>query len=184
MRRQAVLVAPPTGRIRSLLRSCRPDAQRGGFEPKSTRTLTPGDYWPLPIKAGRFACGRVLQTQGDHLPMPTRNFLGGLHAWVGDKPPTAGDLAGIRFAAYGIMHLRAIVRVGGRVLGNRPLEADDIELPLMLDAHGGPATRVVRGAQTVRPARRDEWGSLPILGFWGYDFIQSLADKLALEGTV
>lgn len=116
--------------------------------------------------------------------MPSlRTFFGWLHAWVGDAPPTAGDLEGIRFVAYGIMHLRGIVRVGGRVLGNRPLEADGIELPLMLDAHGGPQTRVLRGAQTVLPARRDERGTLPVLGFWGYDFIQSLAEKLALDGT-
>jgi hypothetical protein len=149
------------------------------FEPKSTRSLTPGDFWPVPLEDGRFACGRVLQTTGDHLPTPTRTFFGALHGWLGMAPPTADDLVGSPLVAFGIMHVRAIVRVGGRVLGNRALEQDGIELPLMLDAHGGPTTKVVRGAQTVRSARRDEWGRLPVLGYWGYDFIAALAGRLA-----
>jgi hypothetical protein len=154
------------------------------FEPKSTRSLTPGDYWAVPLADGGFACGRVLQTEGDHLPTPTRTFFGGLHGWFGKSPPTSEDIAGAALVAFGIMHVRAIVRVGGRVLGNRPLEADGLELPLMLDAHGGPTTRVVRGAQTVRAARRAEWGRLPVLGFWGYNFIQTLADKMARDRKV
>ncbi|MGD0525538.1 MAG: hypothetical protein ABSE49_10360, partial [Polyangiaceae bacterium] len=139
------------------------------FEPKSTRSLTTGDYWAVPLTDGGFACGRVLQTEGDHLPTPTRTFFGGLHDWLGKSPPTSEDIAGAPLVRFGMMHLRAIVRLGGQVLGNRPLEADGVELPVMLDAHGGPTTRVVRGAQSVRTARREEWGTLPILGVWGYD---------------
>jgi hypothetical protein len=158
-----------------------PGAAAYPFEPKSTRSLTPGDYWAVPLADGSFACGRVLQTEGDHLPTPSRTFFGGLHAWLGTSAPTSEQVAGATFVDFGIMHIRAIVRVGERVLGNRPLEADGIELPLMLDAHGGPTARVVRGAQTLRTARREEWGTLPVLGFWGYDFIQTLAEKMARD---
>ena len=151
------------------------------FEPKSTRSLTPGDYWAVPLSDGGFACGRVLQTDGDHLPTPSRTFFGGLHDWFGKSAPTSENIAGATFVDFGIMHVRAITRVGGQVLGNRSLAADAIELPVMLDAHGGPTARVIRGAHTLRIARREEWGTLPVLGFWGYDFIQTLAEKMARD---
>jgi hypothetical protein len=151
------------------------------FEPKSTRSLTPGDYWAVPLTDGGFACGRVLQLEGDHLPTPSRTFFGGLHDWLGEAAPTSDDIAGALFVDFGVMHIRTIVHTGGQVLGNRPLEADAIELPLMLDAHAGPRTRLVRGAQTVRVARREEWGTRAVLGVWGYGVTKVRAEKMARD---
>jgi hypothetical protein len=74
------------------------------------------------------------------------------------------------------MHIKAITNTGGAVLGERPLEADAIELPILLSAHGVPDTMILRGAEPLRPARDDEWGTLPVLGYWGYDFISELAE--------
>ena len=36
---------------------------------------------------------------------------------------------------------------------------------------------VLRGIASVRPATRDEWGTLPVLGIWGFNFISLLANK-------
>jgi hypothetical protein len=62
------------------------------FVPKSTRFLSPGDYWAVPLDDGQLACGGVLQTTGDRLPTPNRTFFGGLHDWVAERPPVAEDI--------------------------------------------------------------------------------------------
>jgi hypothetical protein len=143
--------------------------------PKSTRRLTPGDFWSVPFATGRFGCGRVLQVKGDHLVSPTRAFFGCLHDWAGDHPPTWSDLKGSGVVACGLMHVKAITETGGTVLGNRTLELDRLEVPLLLSAHGGPGTLLLRGVCTVRPASRDDLGRFPVLGVWGHVFIRQLA---------
>jgi len=81
------------------------------------------------------------------------------------------------------MHIRAIIETGGALLGERTLEADGIELPLLLSAHGGPGTKLLRGASHVRDAHADEWGKHPVLCFWGTDFIAALGNE-RLAGKV
>ena len=72
------------------------------------------------------------------------------------------------------MHIKAITTTGGAVLGERPLDSDSIVLPTMLSAYGGGGTMVLYGSAPVREAR--EWVKLPVLGYWGYDFIRELAE--------
>jgi len=134
--------------------------------PKSTQALSPGDFWALPLSDGSFGCGRVLQTTGDHLAGPRRLFFGGVLDWRGEQPPMSPSIAGRPLVACGQMHVRAIAESGGQVLGNRPLELDGIELPLLLSTANGPAM-LLYGVQSVRRARKDEQGSLPALSTWG-----------------
>jgi len=145
------------------------------FRPRSTATLAPGQFWEVPLPDGRFACGRVLQLGGSEIPTPTRSFFGGVHDWIGGEPPTTDSIAGRRLLETGIMHIKAITELGGEVQGCRSLPLDGIELPILLSAHGGSGTMLLRGADVLRPAQRDEWGKFPVLGYWGYDFIRQLA---------
>jgi len=128
------------------------------------------------MKSGGFACGRILQLRGAEMPTKTRAFFGGLHNWRGSALPTQTDIADAGFVAYGVMHVKSITYRGGAVLGERPLHLDNHELPALLSAHGGPGTMVLQGAEPVREALVSEWGTLPVLEFWGYDFIAELAE--------
>lgn len=103
-------------------------------------------------------------------------FFGGLHQWLGNQPPTSEDIAGSSLVAFGLMHIKAITTTGEGILGERPLEADLIELPLFLSAVKGPGTMLLRGAEAIRQATSDEWGTFPILSTWGYSFIVKLAE--------
>jgi hypothetical protein len=152
------------------------------FVPKSRTWLQPGHFWGVPLSDGRFACGRVLQTTGEELPN-TRTFLGGLHDWVGEHPPTSDAIGHRALLEVGVMHIKAITETGGEVLGVRPLDADELVPPLLLSAHGGQDARVLRGAQWLRLARRDEWGKYPILGVWGYSVIRQLAERRFVRGA-
>ena len=144
------------------------------FTPKSTAQLSPGQFWAVPLKDGRFACGRVLQLGGSELPTKSRGFFGGLHSWIGSREPTSDDIAKAQFLAFGAMHIRAITEVGGKLLGEAPLQ--DFELPALLSAMGGPDTKVLTGANAVRKAKRSEWGTMPVLGYWGYEHIREVAE--------
>ncbi len=147
------------------------------FSPRSNRALQPGDFWPVRLDDGRYGCGRVLQTEGEELPTKTQAFFGGLHDWVGDVPPTKQDVAKAALVAFGAMHVKAIRKTGGEILGNVPLTESQSEIPELMDSHGGPAARILKGAKFQRAARRDEWGKVPVLSFWGYDVIKLIAES-------
>ncbi len=144
------------------------------FIPKSTAQLSPGQFWAVPLSDGRFACGRVLQLGGSEIPTKSRGFFGGLHAWVGAVEPDAGAIAAAPFLGFGAMHIRAITELGGKVLGEAPLQ--NFQMPTLLSAMGGPDTVLLSGADALRKAKRTEWGSLPVLGYWGYDHIREIAE--------
>lgn len=146
------------------------------LQPKSARDLKPGQFWGIRLDDGRYGCGRVLQVGGDRLPTPRVSFFGGLMNWVGERPPTDTEIANAPVLAFGVMHLRAITRVGTGVLGERALELDAIDVPTLLSAMGGDGCLVLRGAQAIRRADPSEWGRYPVLGFWGYDYIKQLAE--------
>lgn len=126
---------------------------------------------------GRFACGRVLQLNGSETPTPTRAFFGGLHNWTGSALPVEADLAGADYAAFGVMHILTILRTGGAILGERSLELDGFCLPLFLSAHAGHETRVLSGANYLRDAVAEDLGQFPVLSYWGYDFMQAIAEQ-------
>lgn len=146
------------------------------FVPRSNRTLVAGDFWGVRLSDGRFACGRVLQTVGEELPLKKQSFFGGLHDWVGDLPPTS-VAATTALLEFGTMHVKAIRETGGAVLGNVPLMVGEPEIPQLMDSFGGPAAVVLKGAKFERAARREEWGKNPVLSYWGYDAIKVLAER-------
>ncbi|HEX6053175.1 MAG TPA: hypothetical protein VFZ21_28100 [Gemmatimonadaceae bacterium] len=148
------------------------------FRPKSTASLEPGQFWAVPIRGGYFGCGRVLQLRCSQLGKTRTAFFGGLQDWIGDAPPTSESIAGTGIARYGAMHLKAITEVGGEVLGVRPLDLDGFVLPELNSAYSLGAN-VLIGADIVRVAREDEWGTRPVLQYWSYGYIEQLAEALA-----
>ena len=128
-------------RIEPLSLVIEPDAMRDAtypFIPKSTKAMSAGQFWAVPLSDGRFACGRVITlAQGGGKP-DLRCFLAGLLDWVGSSPPTADSIAGRRTIKQGGAHIKAIVHTGGAILGSRPLELDGIQPDLFLSQSPGP----------------------------------------------
>jgi hypothetical protein len=154
------------------------------FEPKSTALLEPGQFWGVPLSDGRFACGRVLavpRAPDPFIPVSSRIFLAGLHDWVGDAPPTTHDIAGAGLLAQGFVHILAIRKHGGRVLGMRPLEADRIVPDRWLSHAGGGTVWVYEGATRLHHATAAD-ADLPIVSTWGYSVISVIAEQYFVEG--
>ncbi|WP_207895834.1 Imm26 family immunity protein [Hymenobacter gummosus] len=164
------------------------------FSPKSNRSLLPGQFWSISLTSGRFACGRVLDvppTEEKQL----REFYAGLMDWVGDNPPTAERIAGSRIIEQGLTHIKTITARNAMILGCRPLELDQLQLPFTVaQSCWQPGAVVMQGYQEVRASYPEEhpWKyisgpegirkveqseALPVQSTWGYNFIYLLAEK-------
>ncbi len=151
------------------------------FVPKSNAFLLPGHFWAIPLKSGRFGCGRVIQ-----LPMVktigcTRSFLAGVMDWVGDSPPTAETIAGFGTLTQGEVHLKAVLCTGGEILGCRALEDDGIEPSLFCSQSEWRGCILKRGLEELRPINREEFKKYPVFSGWGYRVAQTYAELLSEE---
>lgn len=95
------------------------------FEPRTTASVRPGDFWAIPTRRGGwYCCGRVLAT-GSAGSLGRRTALVvGLMDWCEPHPPTADALAGAVVTDHGATHVRTVRETGGPLLGHRPLESD------------------------------------------------------------
>ena len=139
------------------------------FVPKSTYSLTPGDFWGFKLKNDTWACGRVLQlrTEGRG---NRRWFFGALLDWNGESRPTFDSIVNAKALRQGTMHIDAIRKTGAMVIGNRPPELDGIEPWLCVSGRS-----VQKGYDYVRPWRRKDTGVLPTFSYWGDLYIWCLA---------
>jgi len=140
------------------------------FVPKSSLSLTPGDFWGFRLKNDTWACGRVLQlrSEGRHSRMW---FFGALVDWNGESQPTFDSIGNAKTLRQGTMHIDAIRRTGLRLTGNRPLKLDGIEPWLCINGN-----KIQRGYNYVRPWRRKDTADLPTFSYWNDLYIWCLAN--------
>ena len=147
------------------------------FVPKSTAYLLPGQFWSIPLRDGRFACGRVLELRYQDGKKDRRCFLAGLMDWVGPEEPKGCDIAGSEILDHGQVHVKTISENLGQILGCRPLETDELVVPLSLtESASSPGCRVCRGYEIFDIATREERAALPTFSGWGYAVIVMLAE--------
>ena len=125
------------------------------FTPRSNVHLRPGQFWALPLRDGRFGCGRVLAVPAFG-PKDRRGFVAGLLDWTGARPPVVEDIVDRPVLEHGSTRIEAIVNTGGEVAGWRPLTADALA---GIDADGVGSTRV-----------------------WGWRTIVNLAERRFVDG--
>jgi len=148
------------------------------FTPRSNRHLIPGQFWPLPLSDGRFACGRVLQLPPASEHPDRRSFLGGLMDWVGNAPPRSADLAGGHIMEQGVMHIRVFTHQGSQVIGHRPLEVDNLAPARWLSAAAdSPSCILMEGLTPIRPATAEERRFLPTYSSWGFRVVYIAAER-------
>ena len=147
------------------------------FVPKSTAFLEPGQFWGIPLKRGRYACGRVLQLCVEDGKRAPRTFLAGLMDWTGRVPPTSEMIAGRDVLDQGQAHILTITENGRDILGCRPLELDGIELGLFLDESPGPRCHLRRGFDILGLASRRQQAELEVFLTWGYAVIKELTEE-------
>jgi hypothetical protein len=147
------------------------------FKPKSTAHLLPGQFWPIALKSGRFACGRVLQVSDQKGNRDQRMFFGGLMDWSGSTPPTSDSLADKPVLRVGRMHIKTITHFGAEIVGCRSLDEDGLVLPMMLDRSPlDQSCKVVRGPDVVGLASLEQRSTLKTMSAWGFSVVNNLAE--------
>jgi hypothetical protein len=150
------------------------------FVPLSTATLLPGQFWAIPLSDGSFGCGRVLQLKPPGGIGARTMFLAAVLDWHADVPPTSEAIEGARCLKQGEAHLKAITQTGGRVLGHRPLELDNIEPWEFRGAESHVNSYLYKGLQPLRPQQpADE--CLPVLSTWGFRMPVVLAEAYFIK---
>ena len=129
------------------------------------------------MKSGRFACGRVLQLDISTGKVDRRRFYAGLMNWSDQNEPTPHSIAGVKILKAGKAHIKTITANNSMITGYRPIEYDNLEIPLSLSNSGGINTWICRGFEILRPATQKEKDTLPVLGVWGFNSINILAEK-------
>lgn len=98
------------------------------FAPKTNKDLIPGQYWEVPLKCGKYACGRVIELPPKGYGLGERvHFLVGLMDWLGNDLPTSESIVGHKILDQGVAHLKTIWKNGEKILGCRLLEIDNLE---------------------------------------------------------
>ena len=95
------------------------------FVPKSTSYLEPGQYWPIPLSNGAYACGVVLSRLQRHGKMEKCAFFAGLLDWYSQFPPDQKSICECSVIKCGALHIKAISEVGAEILG----KADFKDMP-------------------------------------------------------
>lgn len=124
------------------------------FVPKSTRFLTRGQFWSIPLADGRFGAGCVVGAHISEGKPSARMFIAGVVQWAGDRPPCAENLQGKSIVEFAFAHLKAIAETGGEILGcadlqfaRAPPEAESLSMRTW--GYGVPKTLAQREAENV-----------------------------------
>ena len=112
--------------------------------PKTTAHLRPGQFWSIPMSDGRFGCGRVLRADTGSATGGRTRFIGAILDWVETLLLTRRRSRGARCSPSGMRTSGSISFGGGAILGERPLSADDIEIPPTIDSYWGDGYGVAR----------------------------------------
>ena len=143
------------------------------FQPKSTLLLQVGQFWPIVLPDGNFACGMVLGLT----PGSRTMFLSGLLDWSGSEQPLGSDLIDCEVLEQGQAHLKVIKEGFGWITGVLP---PDIEppSPLMWTEHlGEEKWGLYRGFEFITVINSERAGQYPRKRTWGYNVLNRLAAR-------
>ena len=145
------------------------------IHPRSNRFIVPGDYWPILLVDGTIAVGRVIELPSKGGIGSRSSFLAGLMDWRGENPPVPDELAGSQVLEQGVMGIAAFKFNSWSIIGNRPLDLDDLHPWLFRETQLGPVY-VSKGLGPARSITVSGANQLPVLTSWGMSVIEILAE--------
>jgi len=132
-----------------------------------------GQFWPIPLSDGGFACGIVL----DIVAGSRRAFLAGLLEWRGYEEPSPKNVADSQVIEQGEGHIKMIKEGYGQIVGVLPPEIKP-PLPLLWVEHlRGKEWGLYRGLDLIEVIDAKQARAHPIKRTWGYNLINLLAER-------
>jgi len=132
-----------------------------------------GQFWPIRLPEGGFACGMVLDVVSDS----RREFLAGLIGWHGPQGPLGKDIEGCEVVAQGVGHVKMILEGYGWITGSLSSEVSPPQPILWTEHLGGSEWGLYRGLDLIERIDAKAAEKYPTRSTWGYNVINLLAAK-------
>jgi hypothetical protein len=86
--------------------------------PKSTAKMEAGQFWPIHLKNGQYACGVVVAiVNKENGKRDSRTFLAGLLDWSGTSAPDNQEIYGRKLLEKGFAHIKTITNINSCIIG-------------------------------------------------------------------
>ncbi len=141
------------------------------FVPTKASEINDGDFFYIPLSNGNFACGRLLivkRVSGRR----TKSILVGLHDWSGTSYPTKENIHKCPIIEQGVIHINSIGYVGGKIIGHKPLEDDNLKPLLQFEAGN-----LLDGFENKGKLQEEDYGKYSPRTTYGLKVILLLAEK-------
>ena len=149
------------------------------FTPKTNLKIKVGQFWPIKLKNGTYACGLVLDIPPRES-KDTKNVFIGLLNWTGKDKPSKLVLenSDVCVIEQGKAHIKTISSCGESIEGEIEIEKTKIQISEQVDSSGyGLHSCVVKGFKILRKSDPIDHKNLTTEGTWGYNYINIIADK-------
>lgn len=150
--------------------------RRFPFSPKSAASLKLGDFWPIKLDDGRYACGRVIGWWPKDYKGHKKGFLGGLLNWCSDSEPTFESIAKATVIIQGGTDTNSLAAIGSQIVGNRPLELDNINAEIFIEYPDNKTAYIYHGLEPIRPAKGSEIEKYQTVNIFGRLYLQARAN--------
>ena len=150
--------------------------------PKSNKFLKPGDYWLVKLSDNSYTIGLVIDIPPSDLRL-TREIYIGLLDWNEKHIPDINEIQGIEIIEQGHAHIKTINEIGQGIIGNIDLNNANIKIKETIGSYGANASNfhIMKGYQIIRDFEIEDRQNYPSSGYWGYDYIKTIAEKVFVE---
>ncbi|MFN7492122.1 MAG: hypothetical protein ACK5RG_04325 [Cyclobacteriaceae bacterium] len=150
------------------------------FVPKTNLKIKVGQFWPIKLKNGNYACGIVLD-----IPLresrDLKSIFIGLLNWTGKDKPSNQLLENSELCVIdqGKAHIKTISSCGESIEGEIEIGKTKIQISdQVTTSEYGLSSYVVRGFKILRKSNAIDHKNLTTRGTWGYSYINIIADRL------
>lgn len=148
------------------------------FLPKSTNTLSEGDFWAIQLKDGRFASGVVVELLPVSNKPPSHKvyFLAGILNWQSDLPPTKETISSVKTFRQGLVNI-SVVRDANGIVGHINLAENNIVADYFVSrsTYSEKQSRLMQGVTDIRAATPSDYNQYRKLEQWTDDQILYIA---------
>ena len=141
------------------------------FTPRKVSEVNDGDFYSIPLSNKKYACARLLMIEKKN-GRKTKTILVGLHDWFGRKLPAKEDIHQTQIIEQGVIHINSIGHIGGQIIGNKPLEEDDLKPLIQFEAG-----YLIDGFNNIKKISYEEGEQYSRRSTYGLNVIKLLAEK-------
>lgn len=152
------------------------------FIPKSNKKLSSGDSWVTKLSNKSYAVGVVIDVPPADLKL-NQEIVVGLLNWNGNDIPKKDNLINSKILKQGHAHVKTISEYSNGIVGNIDFQKANIDPQILIGSYGAnnPEWNLMKGYKIVGDYKVSDRKKYNMAGFWGYDFLNEVAETVFVE---